>query len=118
MPARGARTTDVAFQTAPILRTSNAMPRLPAWQHIAHLIHSLGPPTAPPPAVGTHPVPRSAISAPISESSHFERYWLGACARSRLALTRPGTQLNGLRNGLRICVGALRQSWSADGKVE
>src|SRR6266550_867874 len=30
MPARGARTTDVAFQTAPILRTSNAMPRLTA----------------------------------------------------------------------------------------
>src|SRR5205809_758816 len=84
MPARGARTTDVAFQTAPILRTSNAMPRLTAWQHIAHLIHSPGQPTARPPAVGTHPLPRSAISAPISESPHVERYWLGACARFAL----------------------------------
>jgi hypothetical protein len=67
MPARGARTTDVAFQTALILRTSNAGPRLAAWQHIARQIHSRGRPTGLPPEVGIPPTRRGGIGAAIRE---------------------------------------------------
>jgi hypothetical protein len=67
MPARGARTTAVAFQTALILRTSNAGPRLAAWQHIARRIHFPGRPTGLPPEVGIPPTRRGGIGAAIRE---------------------------------------------------
>src|SRR5262245_40107046 len=82
MPARGARTTYGAFQTAAILPSSNAGPPFTALaMHFARRTPTRGRPTGRAPEAVIPPTRRSAIGAAIREISGHRRASTSATAK-------------------------------------
>ena len=104
MLARGARTTGVAFQTARILPTSNAGPRLAVWPHIAHRIHFPGRPTARPQEAGMLP-PRLGVIGVTNRAQFVD----ARCVRS---VQPPGTGV-GMRAIILILIALIAISCSS-----